>query len=151
MNAVVVYYSVFGNTKSVAEAIGQTLDSGAAVRTVSARDLAAVDLMETDLLVAGTPTHVMKVPADFRAILGNLPKDALDGARVAAFDTSYRMSGLLSRFTASKSLLRELRRLGGKRIGRTATFQVVDKEGPLYEGENERAKAWAEGILAEYE
>jgi hypothetical protein len=53
-------------------------------------------------------------------------------------------------FTAAKPLNRKLRQLGGRQIVSPKSFFVVEKQGPLYEGEIERTKIWAETILAKY-
>jgi hypothetical protein len=39
-------------------------------------------------------------------------------------------------------------RAGGERAGPAAGFVVEDKEGPLREGETDRARAWARGLLS---
>ena len=57
------------------------------------------------------------------------------------------LSPLLARFTAARRLAHKLRKLGGKRVVRPETFHVVEREGPLYDGEIERAGAWAASIL----
>ena len=45
---------------------------------------------------------------------------------------------------------RKLRKLGGKRLVPPETFYVHDShEGPLFDGELERAQRWAESILAQ--
>ena len=150
VRALAVYYSKFGNTKRVAEAIAETWRAAGSVRVVSAEDLTATDTGNAELLVLGTPTHVANLPKELRPILQALPKRALKGMRVAAFDTSYKMNWFVSLFTASKPLDRKLRRLGGKRVVRPESFFVVGKQGPLHKGEIERAKAWAETILVRY-
>lgn len=150
MNALVVYYSKFGNTKRVAEAIAETWQSAGSVRVMSADQLTASDINNVDLLVVGTPTHVANLPKELRPILKALPKRVLKGVRVAAFDTSYKMNWFVNLFTAAKPLNRKLRQLGGKQIVPPKSFFVVEKQGPLYEGEIERAKTWAETILARY-
>ena len=106
------------------------------------------DLKDVDLVVMGTPTHNMNLPEAVRPVFEQLPKRILRGMPVAAFDTSYKMSAFLSRFTASKKLARKLRKLGGKRIVPPETFHVVARQGPLYEGELERAQDWASSIMA---
>ena len=57
------------------------------------------------------------------------------------------MSAWLARFTSARKLDKKLRKLGGKRIVSPETFHVVEREGPLYDGEIERAEAWAGLIL----
>lgn len=56
------------------------------------------------------------------------------------------MNAILARFTAAKKLDRKMRKLGGKRLVPPETFFVAEREGPLEEGEVERAQAWAAQI-----
>jgi hypothetical protein len=90
----------------------------------------------------------MNLPEAVRPVFKRLPRRILRDTHVATFDTSYKMSWWLNHFTAAKRLARELRKLGGRRIVPPETFHVVGREGPLYEGEIERARAWAASILA---
>jgi flavodoxin len=150
MNSLVVYYSKFGNTKKVAEAIAEILKAKGAVRVINADQLTASHLHKVDLVVMGSPTHRMKLPESVQPVFEALPRHILRGTSVAAFDTSYKMSPFLAHFTAAKKLARKLRKLGGKRVIPPETFHVVGREGPLYEGEIERAKAWAVSILAKW-
>ncbi len=138
MNALVVYFSKFGNTQLVAEAIAETLSSEGAVRVISSEALTAADINGVDLVVMGSPTHRMNLPQAVRPVFETLPKRVLTGIPVAVFDTSYKMSWWLNHFTAAKRLSQELRKLGGKRIVPPETFHVTGREGPLYEGEIER-------------
>jgi len=57
------------------------------------------------------------------------------------------MSSWLARFTAARKLDKRLRQPGGKRILPPETFHVVEREGPLYDGEVERVRVWAGSIL----
>lgn len=148
MKALVVYYSQFGNTQRVAEAIADALVPEGTAHTISMEQLTSSNLADVDLVVMGTPTHRMNLPEAVRPVMKGLPKTVLRGVSTAAFDTSYKMSSLLSRFTASKRLNRTLRRLGGRPIASPEIFHVEGSEGPLYDGEIERAKAWAESIIA---
>jgi flavodoxin len=147
MNTLVVYFSKFGNTQKLAEAITERLTSNGNVRTISSDDLTVNDMKDIDLVVMGSPTHNMNLPKSVKPVFENLPKRTLPGTPVAAFDTSYKMSAILAHFTAAKKLSRKLRKLGGKQIVPPATFHVVGREGPLYEGEIERAQDWVELIL----
>ncbi|MGD8966145.1 MAG: flavodoxin family protein [Anaerolineae bacterium] len=148
MNALVVYYSKFGNTRKVAEAIAETLGSEGPVRLIGTDELTPSDLEDADLVVMGTPTHRMNLPDAVRPVFEPLPKGILRATRMAAFDTSYKMSAWLAPFTAARKLARMLRKLGGKQIVPPETFRVVEREGPLYEGEIGRAQAWAETVAA---
>jgi hypothetical protein len=90
----------------------------------------------------------MNLPQAVRPVFEELPRRILRGVPIAAFDTSYKMSAILARFTAARRLDRKLCKLGGKRLVPPETFHVHDHhEGPLYDGEIERAKHWARSIL----
>lgn len=143
MNALVVYFTKFGQTQKIAETIAATLGSARAVSLDAVRDS---DLEQADLVVMGSPTHRMNLPEAVRPMLKALPHRILRGTPVAAFDTSYKMSRWLTPFTAAKRLNRKLRQLGGKPVVPPETFYVVQREGPLYDGEIERARAWADQI-----
>lgn len=152
MKALVVYYSMFGNTHKVAEAIAAGLQTAAGsngtIAVLNLEQLTAADLGGAELVVMGSPTHRANLPEAVRQALAGLPRRSLRGKAVAAFDTSYKMGAFLSNFTASKKLLQKLRSLGGRRVVSPETFYVLQAhEGPLYEGETERARAWAGTIL----
>ncbi|UCH59767.1 MAG: flavodoxin family protein [Anaerolineales bacterium] len=147
MNSLVVYFSKFGNTQIVAKAIAGVLAKGGEARLVNSDELSLRDLEETDFLVMGSPTHKMNLPLNVRPVFERLPKRILRGKPVAAFDTSYRMSWWLNQYTAGKRLVKKLRKLGGKSIVPAEIFLVTGREGPLYDGEIERAKQWADLLL----
>jgi flavodoxin len=150
MNALVVYHSEFGNTRQVAAAINEVFQDAGPARTLPADQLTPATLEDVDLLVMGTPTHKMNLPEAVRPLFDRLPRRALRGVSVAAFDTSYEMSALLARFTAAKRIDRELRKLGGERLVPPETFHVQQHhEGPLLDGELERARRWARSILTQ--
>ena len=150
MNALVIYFSKSGNTKAIAETIAATLGSSGNARTLSLEKVATADLKDIDVVVFGSPTYRMNLPAEIKSFFESAPKRSLRNVSAAAFDTSYKMSSFLSHFTAAKKLTGKLRRLGGKIIVPPQTFYVTKMEGPrynLYDSEIERAKAWAETIL----
>jgi flavodoxin len=147
MKSLVVYFTKFGNTQKVAETIAAELKQETSVRVLNSDQLTASELDGVDLVIMGTPTHNMNLPKSVTPIFERLPRRILPKTPVAAFDTSYKLSGFLSGFTAAKKLVRKLRKLGGKRIVPPETFHVMEREGPLYEGELERARQWAQFIL----
>ena len=149
MSTLVLYFSKYGHTQMVAEAVARVLESTLEVRLLSFDRITVPELRGATLIVAGSPTHKMNMPNKVRPMIDAWPKGVLSGTPVAAFDTSYKMNAVLSRFTAAKKLLRKLRKIGGKRILPPETFLVMGREGPLFEGELERAGQWAAEILAQ--
>jgi flavodoxin len=148
MQSVVVYYTRFGHTKRLAEAMAEQLATAGTARAVAVEQFVAADVVGADLVVMGSPTHRMRLPEEMQPALQSLHRGALQGKVVAAFDTSYRVSAFLAHFTAAKALDRKLRKLGGKRIAQPETFYMAAREGPLEDGEIERARTWAAGLLA---
>ena len=111
-------------------------------------ELTAADFNDADLVVMGSPTHRMNLPEAARPVVDSLPKKLLKGKLFAAFDTSYKMSWWLNHFTAGKRLSQKMCKLGGKRILPPEIFIVTGREGPLDDGEIERAMEWA-GLIIE--
>ena len=151
MSIAVVYHSMYGNTLQIAEEIAEILGTAGSVRLIPMAQLTAADLEGLDLVVMGCPTHRMNLPEAVRPVLAAIPRRTMHGTPAAAFDTSYKMSALLARFTAARKLARRLRKLGGKLVLPAETFHVEESEGPLYEGELERAQAWAASICRRLE
>jgi flavodoxin len=149
MNALVGYYSLYGNTKQVAEAVAEGLAPAGQARTVRLEELTPADLAGADLVVMGSPTHYQNLPKAVRPFLEALPRKSLAGKRVASFDTSREMWRPLRLMTAAHRLLPRLRRLGGKSVVPPETFLVTKghETATLYDGELERARAWAGRIL----
>ena len=162
MTAIVVYESIYGNTRAVAEAIAEGLGD-AAVRPV--HDLADAALPAHDLLVVGGPTHMHGLTTALsrkQAVAAAKEEDGhagvepgadaehglrhwlkgLDGgsARAAAFDTRIDRSKALTG-AASRGIAKRLRHRGYEVTG-VESFFVDDAEGPLADGELERARAW---------
>ena len=165
MNAIVVYESMYGNTRAVAEAVADGL-GGAEVTPVHE---AAGHVEDAELLVVGAPTHIHGLPtprsrhatvealekggdahlepgADdepgLRAWLDELPRS--EAAHAAAFDTRLDKP---SWFTgaASRSIAKRLRRRGYDVLA-TESFLVEKAEGPLEDGELERARRWGRNL-----
>jgi flavodoxin len=150
MKAIVLYYTRYGNTRRLAEAIGQILRLELEADVLPVEGVSGADLQGADLLIVGSPTHMQNIPRDVRGVLDQLSQGALDGMAVAAFDTSIAMWGALMWLTAGRRLLRRLRKLGGEPIADAETFLVRkgqrEMEGQvdlLEEGELERAREWA--------
>jgi flavodoxin len=155
MRALIVYFSKFGNTRRVAEAMAETLQQADATRVVSIEQLAASDFEGVNLVIVGSPTHAFTVPSAVRSALTALPPGILTGKSVAAFDTTVRLWPL-RHMRASPKILRQLRMLGGKPIAPPQTFfvrtsgtQQPAETNLLLDGQLDRAKEWAGQLLVE--
>lgn len=153
MRTLIVYFSKFGNTRRLAEAMADTMRRTGDARLIGIERLAASDFDGIDLVVMGSPTHGFTVPPEVRTVLEALPLAILGGKSVAAFDTTVKLWPLRY-LRASPKLLRRLRHLGGNAVARPETFFVATKNPQktgeidlLLGGELERARKWAAGLL----
>ncbi len=145
MKTCVVYDSVYGNTEKVAKAIGDAIPGEVEVIRAGQADLTALNT--SDLVIVGSPTHAGRPTKSVSALLAGLPIDGLKGKAVAAFDT--RVESRLARIFgyAAPRIAAKLAGKGGVSKGSPEGFIVDGKEGPLREGELERAAVWAKGIV----
>jgi flavodoxin len=139
MSSLVVYDSKFGNTEALAHAIADELHTQA----VPATEPLVLD--GVDLLVVGGPTQVHSVSKRLAQLLDGLPPHALEGVAVAAFDTRFRRSPLLTG-TAARGIAKKLVRRGGRLAVEPESFFVAETEGPLEPSELERAVEWARAL-----
>jgi flavodoxin len=158
MKALVAYDSAYGNTKQVAEAIGGALGSPEDVHVRHVANVQPEQLAGLSLLVAGSPTQKFSPTGAASRFLKGIPRDGLEGVKIAAFDTRFAESEiekvrilafLVSIFGyAAEPLAKRLQKLGGELVVPPEAFYVGGTEGPLLDGELERAAAWAGQILA---
>ena len=142
MNTLVVYESRFGDTALIARVIADTLREHGAAHLLAVQDAVATDLDGRDLLVIGGPTYAHGISPVLGRWLKGLPAATLRELPVAAFDTRYRMARFLTG-SAARVIERRLERLEARPIAPAASFFVLGSEGPLANGEVERAASWA--------
>jgi flavodoxin len=150
MNVQVIYDSTYGYTEQVAQAIADALAHGGSVRLLRANKVQPSDLQDVDLLVVGCPTHKRRPTPAIEAFLHCIATTSLSEVSAAAFDTRYRKPRLLTGSAAGR-LAKSLRQAGTDIVAPAESFFVVSREGPLQEGESERAADWARQILDKLE
>jgi flavodoxin len=151
MNALIVYDSVFGNTEQVAREIGKGLEAGGSVQILRVTEVRMDQLSGLELLAVGSPTRGFRPTEGITAFLKGLPEGGLNGMKVAAFDTRIapedikpRILGFLVKIGgyAAPSIAGRLAKAGGRLAAPPEGFAVSGTEGPLKEGELERAADW---------
>jgi flavodoxin len=141
MKTLIIYDSFFGNTKLLAETIGKELINDTKVIHVS--DFKQEDLKGISLLIVGSPILGWRPSEKITAFIMSFGKDQLKGIKVATFDTRMK---IIIHGDATKKMSEMLANLGAEVIVKPNWFIVTGKEGPLAEGELERAKEWAKQI-----
>ena len=159
MEALVVYDSFFGNTERIAQSIGNALGRPGDVDILRVVDVRPEQLAGLKLLIVGSPTRAFRPSPAIKNFLKSIPRDGLKGVKVAAFDTRvteeeidsavFILRILVNIFGyAAKPISDRLVKKGGELIATSEGFFVQGMEGPLKEGEFERASDWAKKILA---
>ena len=148
MKSLVIYDSVYGNTEKIAQAIGKSLKAG----VVSIKQVKTEDFKGIELLLVGSPTQAFNMLPAVKTWLKSLPKGSLTGMKVAAFDTRMDVKKVNNVFLtfmesifgyAAEKIGKVLIKKGGIQLVKPEGFMVEGSEGPLHDGELERAEQWA--------
>jgi flavodoxin I len=150
MNTLIIYDSTFGNTAQLAQAMADRLGEHGTARIALADEAGLSEINEIDLLIVGGPTQRHGVSPAIRDFLERLPRRTLRGAGVAAFDTRYHMAAWKSG-SAAHRIASKLKKTGASLLVEPESFFVAEREGPLEDGELERAARWAEGVFEQLE
>ncbi len=142
MNVLVIYDSQFGNTEQIARAIANMFSEFGQVRTVRVDPTQAVDFQGMDLLILGCPTQGWKPTPAMQTFLGNVSPKSLKGLAVACFDTRFNKPRWMTG-SAARVMDKKLRAMGVLPALAPESFFVAGTEGPLANGELERAAKWA--------
>ncbi len=156
---IIVYDSVFGNTEKIALAISGVLNSVVQTEAIPVSKVLLDNLYGVKLLVIGSPTRSFRPTEAITRFLKSLSKEQVQDLNAAAFDTRIDLrtieSGAL-RFIVSKggyaarTIAKELTSKGARLVVPGEGFLVSGEQGPLKEGELERAAEWARNICAHW-
>jgi flavodoxin I len=146
MKALIVVDSVYGNTEKIAKAIAQGLSPLVEVKVVKPGEVTPADLGSVNLLLVGSPVQAGRQTKAIQEFLNKIPVDGLKNIRAAAFDTRVK-SALAKMFgNAAARINKSLEAKGATQAAPPEGFIVQGKEGPLAEGELDRATAWAKSV-----
>lgn len=160
MRALVVYESMFGNTKEIAEAVAEGLARHMVVETVEVGHTRPLP-DDTGLVVVGGPTHAFGMSREStrrdaaKQAGGTVVSQRIglrewlatvhaDGIPSASFDTRVdhpRLPG-----SAARAAGRQLHRDGFTQVAPANSFYVTGTTGPLLDGETDRAREWGEKL-----
>jgi hypothetical protein len=164
MKSMIVFESMYGNTRQIAEAVGAVLIwSGWETQLCNVADAPVQIPADIDLLVVGAPTHAFtmsrpssranagaKAEVENRSLIGVREWIAglvrpQSGTRCVVFDTRFAKPRWLTG-SAAVAAARALRRYGVTTVADAASFYVTAATGPLAAGELARAQRWVQSI-----
>jgi flavodoxin len=165
MKALVVYESMFGNTEQIARAVADGLGESVDVQLVEVSHAPGEPAPDLALIVAGGPTHAFSMSREntradainrgadegerefgLREWMAALPSGHL-AAKIATFDTKIESMRYVPG-SAAKAAAKTAHRHGYQSAAKAESFYVRDVDGPLVEGEIDRARAWARQLAA---
>jgi len=145
MKVLVIYDSVYGNTEQIARAIGGAIAND--VKIVHAREAEPSELQGIDLLIAGAPTQAGRPTQAMQDFLKRVSESDIKGMNIATFDTrlSAKWVGIFG--YAAGRIAKNLKKKGGTLLLNPEPFFVAGTQGPLKDGELERAAVWAQEVI----
>ena len=143
MNALIVYDSQFGNTERIAQCITSSLREFGQARFARVGQIHPSELQGMDMLILGCPTQAMRQTPAMQSFIAHIPRELLNSLSVACFDTRFR--GGFWMLSAAPAIAKQLHMMRVETVVPPESFYVkaMKKEGPLLDGEMERAASWA--------
>ena len=158
-NVLVVYESMFGGTRQVAEAVADGLRRSTRCTLVEVGAAPTVVDNDVDLLVIGAPTHAfgLSTPATRHEAQNETSTPVISrdlgvrewlaalvllspNTRTAAFDTHVKQRWVPG--SAAHKIAHSLAHKGLTRVHEPVSFRVDGTTGPLLDGELARAQQW---------
>jgi len=153
MKSLLIYDSQYGNTEKIAQSIAEVLKEHGDSIIVRVGNFKWEMLAGIDLLLVGSLTQGFRPTEALRELFKGLSTHPLNGMRVAAFDTRFTQKHidktpilpvLVKKFGyAAEAIAKALQKGGGQLVVPAEPFFVLETEGPLLDGELERAADWA--------
>jgi len=137
---IVVYDSLFGNTRMVAESIITGMKQALEVEATlnKPKELELNRLTKYDIILVGSPNHMGGATLSIQRFIGKLGKINLEGKLAAAFDTC----GVKDFGKAVKKMEKQIRSKapGLKLVAPGLSIKVKGLRGPIMDGELPRCE-----------
>ncbi len=159
MKTLIIYDSVFGNTGKIAQHIYDSFDNKEEVKICHIDYVNQIYLDNIKLLIVGSPTRGFRPTESILKFIKNIPSNSLKEIYVAAFDTRLSLPDLNSSFIrfivktggyAANTISSQLLKKQAQLVIPPEGFLVTGEEGPLKNGELERASIWVREIINHY-
>ncbi len=150
MKILIIYDSVFGNTKKLAESIHKELNKKHNTEIYSVKDFKPDTISKYDMLIIGSPTRAFRPTEDISKMLNQYDNNSLSNIKTLVFDTRADLKKVNSKILtfmvnifgyATPYMAKVLEKKGALVLGKEG-FYVDESEGPLSKGEGERCIKW---------
>ncbi len=150
MKGIVVFDTSYGNTKTIAETISETLkESGIEVDAFYVKDVKKLSAKDYNFLVLGSPTKFGTMSFTVKGFLGKVKSKEWMNKPFAAFDTENPENIERKEGSAAEKIAEKLREKQMNQLLPVLKAVVLGQKGPLQEGEIERAKEYARRLAIE--
>jgi len=141
--AIIVYHTVYGNTRKAAEAICEGIKE-AAVEVVckNLKDIKPEDILPFNVILLGAPTHYGGAPKEMDSFIKGLRRINVKGKQGAAFDTRYEGEETGALNSMEKAMLE----MGMKIVSPGLAVIVVGGEGPIAANELSKCKEFGKTV-----
>jgi menaquinone-dependent protoporphyrinogen IX oxidase len=144
MKGIVIFDTSYGNTKTIAETISETLkESGIEVDTFYVKDVKKLSAKGYDFLVLGSPTKFGTMSFTVKRFLGKVKSKEWMNKPFAAFDTENPENIEKKEGSAAEKIAEKLREKQMNQLLPVLKAVVLGWKGPLQGGEIERTKEYA--------
>ncbi len=153
MKTLIIYDSFFGNTEVIAKAIGKYFKAEETL-VIRIADFNPEYLKGISTIIIGSPTRGFR-PTELISKFINEQGQKLIGLNFAVFDTRIEINTIksgIARFIvknggyAANTMAKKISKLGANLLVPAEGFLVTGEQGPLKEGETERAENWGKEI-----
>ncbi len=160
MKALILYRSYHGNTRQVADAIGQRLKEKGCEPVIQDVRQKLPDLSGFDLVLNGSPTRIKRPNGRSLRVLGKLKARGISSKPIAIFDTcaiipttpeELAKSGEWIIPGAAGILHKAAKDLGLNVFAETLRCEVKELNGPLVENAIPKALAFADALVAAHQ
>jgi len=150
MKGIVIFDTSYGNTRTIAEAISETLkESGIEVDAFYVKDIKKLSAKNYSFLVIGSPTKFGTMSFAVKGFLGKVKSKEWMNKPFAAFDTENPENIEGKEGSAAEKIAEKLREKQMNQLLPVLKAVVLGWKGPLQEGEIERAKEYARKLATE--
>ena len=144
MKGIVIFDTSYGNTRTIAETISETLkECGIEADTLYVKDVKKLNAKDHDFLVIGSPTKFGTMSFAIRFFLGRVKREEWMNKPFAAFDTENPENIEKEEGSAAEKIAEKLREKQMNQLLPVLKAVVLGWKGPLQEGEIERTKEYA--------